>query len=70
MYRIQAEIFRGGLFDMAGGSGGRSRLPEALGYLVQNPAIKQFPDTSFKLSENQCFPLLIFKDFHQILHQL
>ena len=29
----------GGLFDTAGGFRGRSRLPEALGYLVQNPAI-------------------------------
>ena len=29
----------GGSFYTAGGLGCRSRLPEALGYLVQNPAI-------------------------------
>ena len=44
--RPQAEIFRRGFVRYGRGFGGRSRLPEALGYLVQNPAIQQFPDTS------------------------
>ena len=51
----QAEIFRRGFVRYGRGFWGRSRLPEALGYLVQNPAIQQFPDTSFTLSGSPVF---------------
>ena len=44
----------GGSFDTAG-SLGATQGSEALGYLVQNPAIYQFPDTSFKLLESPVF---------------
>ena len=39
MQARRQQFSEGGSFDTAGGFGGRSRLPEALGYLVQNPAI-------------------------------
>ena len=45
--RPEGRNFQRGFVRYGRGFGGRPRLPEALGYLVQNPAIYQFPDTSF-----------------------
>ena len=53
----QAEISRGGFV------GGRSRPPETLGYLVQNPAIQQFRGTSLKLSESPVYHYQFLKIF-------
>ena len=43
------------------GSGGRSRPPEALGYLEQNPQ-----SSNFQAFHSYFRKVLFFKDFHQI----
>ena len=72
MGRLQArrqKFSEGGSFDTAGGLAllKAPRSPRVFGAKSCNLAIsRHFIQTFGK----PCFPLLIFKDFHQILHQL
>ena len=58
----------GGSFDTAGGLGAAQGSQKPLGFWCKILQSSNFQ--TLQTFGKLCFPLLIFKDFHQILHQL